>query len=111
MAILQVHTFPDPVLKEVATPIDVFNEELKTLAHSMLETMYVSEGIGLAANQVGILNRIVVIDLKSGTDDPQKLEPHNGPRNRFSKKPDQQRRHAAPDLRREPRGPQQAGRG
>ena len=76
MTLLPVHTFPDPILKQVAKPIGVFNEELVKLAENMLNTMYESEGIGLAANQVGILKRIVVVDVFSGNEDQSTRDPH-----------------------------------
>ncbi|MGK5095087.1 peptide deformylase [Deltaproteobacteria bacterium TL4] len=75
MAIMQIRTFPDPVLKQKAKPVRVFDDALKSLAESMLETMYEAEGIGLAANQVAVLKCIVVIDLNSCSDD-RELDPH-----------------------------------
>ena len=66
MALLTVHTFPDPVLKQKALPVDEFDENLSELAENMLETMYEERGIGLAAVQVAVLKQIVVVDLKSG---------------------------------------------
>ncbi|MBF0287174.1 MAG: peptide deformylase [SAR324 cluster bacterium] len=76
MAILNVYTFPDPVLKQTAKTIATFDEELQKLADNMLDTMYGFNGIGLAANQVGILKRLVVIDIYSGEEDISKREPH-----------------------------------
>jgi len=55
MALLTVHTFPDPVLKQKALPVDEFDEKLSELAENMLETMYEERGIGLAAVQVAVL--------------------------------------------------------
>lgn len=75
MAILTIHSFPDPILKKVATPVTNFNQKLIETTESMLETMYVSKGIGLAANQVGILQQIVVMDLNSGEEDSSLREP------------------------------------
>ena len=54
---------PDPVLKQVANPIGDINADIKTQAAKMLETMYATKGIGLAANQVNILNRMFVMDV------------------------------------------------
>lgn len=65
MAVLQVHRFPHPVLKQQAREVTRFDEELRQLADNMLETMYVEGGIGLAANQVGQLRRILVMDLRN----------------------------------------------
>lgn len=57
---------PDPVLKETAKPIENIDEALKEQAMAMINTMYKDAGIGLAANQVGKLNRIFVMDLPEG---------------------------------------------
>ncbi len=54
MALLTVHTFPDPVLKQKALPVDEFDDKLSELAENMLETMYEERGIGLAAVQVAV---------------------------------------------------------
>lgn len=62
MAKLKIFTFPDLVLAKKATPIARVEKLLYQLADNMLETMYDAPGIGLAANQVGILQRILVID-------------------------------------------------
>jgi len=76
MALLNIHTFPDPVLRKKALPVTNFDQSLDDTAQSMLETMYVSSGIGLAAIQAGILKQIIVIDLKSGEEDITLREPH-----------------------------------
>ena len=76
MALLQIHTFPDPILKQVAKPVEVFGSALHKTAENMLETMYASAGIGLAAIQVAILKRLVVVDLKSGSEDESERDPH-----------------------------------
>ena len=62
---LEVRTFGDPVLKTRATPVDAFDDVLAHLAAEMLSTMREQEGVGLAANQVGRLKRILVV----GTED------------------------------------------
>ena len=62
MAILKIYTFPDDVLTQKAVPINRVEKSLYKLADNMLETMYCAPGVGLAANQVGILQRILVID-------------------------------------------------
>lgn len=64
MAILQIRTYPDRVLREQAEPIDRVDRSVRKLADDMAETMYAAPGIGLAANQVGILKRIIVLDLQ-----------------------------------------------
>ncbi len=62
MAKLKIYTFPDAVLSQKAKPIARVEKAYRQLADDMLETMYDAPGIGLAANQVGLLERIVVID-------------------------------------------------
>ncbi|MCP9222286.1 peptide deformylase [Erythrobacter sp. LQ02-29] len=68
MAIREILEVPDPRLKTVSTPVTVFDDELKTLVADMFETMYDAPGIGLAAIQVGVPKRVLVIDLQP--DDP-----------------------------------------
>ena len=62
MASLEILTYPNPILKTRAEPISEVNEEIRKLAEDMAETMYLAQGVGLAANQVGVLKRIFVID-------------------------------------------------
>ena len=76
MALLKIHTFPDSILRQKTELVTIFDHELDETAQSMLETMYFSGGIGLAAIQAGILKKIIVIDLKSGEEDTQLREPH-----------------------------------
>ena len=64
MAILPILEVPDPRLKTVSEPVTVFDDELKTLVKDMFETMYDAPGIGLAAIQVGVPKRVLVIDLQ-----------------------------------------------
>ena len=70
MAIREILEVPDPRLKTVSVPVepDEFNDDLKTLVEDMFETMYDAPGIGLAAIQVGVPKRVLVIDLQP--DDP-----------------------------------------
>lgn len=72
MAVLPILTYPDPILKSVAEPIAQVTDEIRKLAEDMAETMYAAPGVGLAANQVGILKRIFVIDV-AGEDEPSNL--------------------------------------
>lgn len=58
----------DPVLRQRATPVDVFDDELETLVADMYETMYHAEGIGLAANQIGIARQVLVVDIRDEKD-------------------------------------------
>jgi peptide deformylase len=71
MAILKVLTFPDPRLRKVALPVTKFNKSLQNTTSNMLETMYAEEGIGLAATQVDIHERIIVMDLSEERNDPK----------------------------------------
>lgn len=63
MATLKIYTYPDEVLAKVAKPINTVLPKHRKLAQDMLDTMYAAPGIGLAANQVGILERIIVVDV------------------------------------------------
>ncbi|MBU4263431.1 MAG: peptide deformylase [Proteobacteria bacterium] len=74
MAIREIIKYPDPLLRKKASPITEFNAELKELVADMAETMYAAPGVGLAANQIGVLLQIVVIDV-SPKDDKNKLIP------------------------------------
>lgn len=66
MAIRNVVKEGDDVLRKTARPVIEFNHRLHTLLDDMSETMYATNGVGLAANQVGILRRVVVIDVGEG---------------------------------------------
>lgn len=68
---MQVLEFPDPRLRKVAAPVTVFDDELRQLVADMLETMYEAEGIGLAATQVNVHRRLLVIDVSENKDSPQ----------------------------------------
>ncbi|MBK68263.1 MAG: peptide deformylase [Legionellales bacterium] len=70
MAILKVLHFPDERLRLKGVTIEEIDSEIASLAENMLETMYLEGGIGLAATQVNIQKRIVVIDLSENKDDP-----------------------------------------
>ena len=72
LAIRTILTFPDPVLRQKAKKVTRFDDELKQLAADMGETMYDAPGIGLAANQIGVLLQIVVVDI-SLPDDRKKF--------------------------------------
>lgn len=64
MAILPICTYPDPVLRQKAEPVEEIDKELQCLIDDMAETMYEAPGIGLAANQIGRPVRVIVIDLQ-----------------------------------------------
>jgi peptide deformylase len=69
MPIMPLRLFPDAVLRQKAQPVDPTDPGLKALVADLFETMYHNEGVGLAANQVGLSKRVAVIDC-SGGDDP-----------------------------------------
>jgi len=73
MAILPIFTAPDPILKQKARPVEAVDERVVTLMNDMLETMYKAPGIGLAAPQVGVSERIVVIDIGKTEEDRQPI--------------------------------------
>lgn len=73
MALLEVLHFPDPKLRKKALPVDAIDDNIKTLAIDMLETMYKEGGIGLAATQVNVQKRVVVIDLSEQRNEPMYL--------------------------------------
>src|SRR5213075_863421 len=70
MAIRPIFETPDPVLRQISKPVEVFDDALKTLISDMFETMYHAPGIGLAAVQVGVPRRLLVMDLQEN-EDPQ----------------------------------------
>lgn len=70
MALLPILEFPDPRLRKVASPITVFDVKLEVLIDDMFETMYNSQGIGLAATQIDVHKRLLVIDVSESKDSP-----------------------------------------
>ena len=64
MAILRIFETPDPVLRQISTPVETVDDELRALVADMFETMYDAPGIGLAAIQVGVPKRVLVMDLQ-----------------------------------------------
>lgn len=73
MAKLEVLHYPDARLRKKATPVESIDQSIRNLAEDMLETMYSEGGIGLAATQINIQQRIIVIDLSSEKNDPMYL--------------------------------------
>ena len=63
MAVREIVLMGDPILREVAEDVEAFDDALRTLVRDMFETMYHAEGIGLAAPQIGLPVRVIVIDL------------------------------------------------
>ena len=72
MAIKKILTVPDQILRKKSLPVEEVNKEIKVLLKDMLETMYDAPGIGLAAIQIGVPKRLVVMDLSKN---PEKKEP------------------------------------
>ena len=77
---MKIYTYPDPVLKTLAEPIDNINEDIRNLVDNMIKIMYSTPtGIGLAANQVGELKRLIVFDLnprEEGRNPAALINPH-----------------------------------
>jgi peptide deformylase len=70
MAIRPILVIPDPRLRAVADPIETVDDDVRALARDMLDTMYDAPGIGLAAPQIGVMKRIVVMDLAKEGEEP-----------------------------------------
>ena len=69
MALLNILEYPDPRLKKVAAPVTAFTPEVVKLVRDMAETMYAAPGVGLAATQVDVHKRIIIIDISETKDD------------------------------------------
>lgn len=73
MSILDIVTLPDPILREVSAPVETVDDDVRRLMDDMLETMYDAPGVGLAAIQVGVPKRIVVLDTATEEEGPQPI--------------------------------------
>jgi peptide deformylase len=73
MVKLPIITLPDPMLRKLSKPVESVDEELRRLADDMFETMYAAPGVGLAAIQVGVPRRLVVLDVADEDEKPQPL--------------------------------------
>lgn len=71
MTVLKILRYPDPRLHQVARPVEVFDDALRTLVKDMAETMYAAPGVGLAATQVDVHQRVIVIDVSETKDQLQ----------------------------------------
>jgi peptide deformylase len=69
MALREILVVPNPVLKLVSEPVQTVDDDLRALMDDMLETMYAAPGIGLAAIQVGVPKRVIVMDLSGGEEE------------------------------------------
>jgi peptide deformylase len=70
MAVMPLVLLPQAVLRQVAQPVDDITDDILQLANNMAETMYAAPGIGLAANQVGLLKRVIVMDCARDDEPP-----------------------------------------
>ncbi len=73
MALLDILQYPDPRLHKVAKPVAAVDERVRTIVADMFETMYAAKGVGLAATQVDIHERIIVVDTSEQRDQPMVL--------------------------------------
>ena len=73
MAVLSILEFPDPCLRTRAEPVSTFDAPLQQLVVDMFETMYRAHGVGLAATQVNVHQRVLVADMSDGRDEPLAL--------------------------------------
>lgn len=73
MAKLDIVNVPDPILKTISDPVGQVDDDLRRLMDNMLETMYAAPGIGLAAIQVAVPKRLIVLDTEGDEDDRQPL--------------------------------------
>ncbi|NMC75466.1 MAG: peptide deformylase [Geobacteraceae bacterium] len=68
--IRRILTYPDPELKKKSAPVTIITEKIRELAHDMAETMYDAPGVGLAAPQIGVHQRVIVIDVSPKDEKP-----------------------------------------
>ncbi|MBC8062602.1 MAG: peptide deformylase [Clostridiaceae bacterium] len=66
MALRTIRTYKDEILRKKSRKVDVINNRIKILIEDMLDTMYDADGVGLAAPQIGILKRVIVVDIADG---------------------------------------------
>lgn len=73
MSLLKIVHYPEPVLLSVGKPVTEFDENLKKMVEDMFETMYSAKGVGLAAPQVAVSQRLFVMDCSGGEDESEKI--------------------------------------
>jgi peptide deformylase len=73
MSLLKIITWPNPMLDMPGEPVSEFDDDLKKLVNNMFETMYAAPGVGLAAVQVGVPQRLFVMDCSGGKDPEQRV--------------------------------------
>lgn len=74
MSKMKIFEIPEPVLRQKAEKVDAVDASIRQILSDMLETMYAGNGVGLAANQVGLLKRLVVIDCAREEEDPRPIK-------------------------------------
>ncbi len=77
MSVLEIIVAPDPRLKRRAEPVEKVDDDVRKIMDDMLDTMYAANGIGLAGPQVGVLKRIIVVDVARDGDDRQPMQMAN----------------------------------
>ncbi|PWH18198.1 MAG: peptide deformylase [Anaerolineae bacterium] len=80
MAIREIVTVPDPVLRRKAQKVTQFDEKLQTLIDDMIETMRQAPGVGLAAPQVGVLEQVIVVEYFEKEEDEEREDAENAPK-------------------------------
>ena len=75
MSLLRIYETPDPMLRQISTPVETVDDEIRSLVADMFETMYAAPGIGLAAVQVGRPIRLLVMDLQEPADPDDETSP------------------------------------
>jgi peptide deformylase len=86
MAVLEIVTLPDPRLRQKSVPVTEFNEELRRFVNDMQDSMAAAKGIGLAAVQVGVLKRILILDLGDLNADEKYIEGDEGSERRLAER-------------------------
>ncbi len=79
MAVRTILTYPDPILRRKAGKVTVFDDDLRKLVMDMAETMYDAPGIGLAANQIGVLKQVIVVDITTEPEGKKEFTPFINP--------------------------------
>lgn len=75
MSLLSIVEIPDPRLRLICEPVEAVDDEVRTLVADMFETMYAAHGIGLAASQVGVIRRVMVVDLQERETEEEDAKP------------------------------------
>lgn len=76
MTVFKILKYPHVLLRKKSSPVETFTPDLESFTQSMIDTMYAFDGIGLAAPQVGVLKRVIVVDIKSYLENPQVKDWH-----------------------------------